>query len=769
MKSRKTKYHYIAAITCAMCIQPTPQSLAAEKNFPEIDSLLASRIDSTQIAEIENITLIRDVGQFTLKKGTLSLIYTAHRRLIGAYFAGQGTFQFRPSTFVEREYLKKQISTENLHEDFSKAVFLFSDSTLQELKKQTTFRAGTIQNGAQEFMMSFLSKQVGNAEANAEYNKNYVLSYLNDTYSRYFQAVVETKKRKYYFEFDPFTNEEVKLYSDEVVGGNTYHYILSNFHKLEDIEKGTPSDENNSFYDITHYDISAKINDELLMIAKAKIAINSTSDDLRWLPFKLDPSFRIAKVQWKSSPKVDYAVYDDGFFVNSSDEVRAGNIDTLIVEYYGKYFKKHASNFMFMGSSSGWYPKKSETFQATFLTRFTVPSKFVFGCGGELIEEKRTEDTYYSAWKIDKPTIHNTIALGDYQETKSSTNDSIAKTQVYSFKVNSANGAETSYGDLSLSFRTSNPEYVLTNVTESLKFYTKIFGKPSFDSMRVYEIPYSHGQAFPGLTHLTYYGFSNITGIDKGSNEQLVAHEMAHQWWGTDIGWKSYHDQWMSEAFAEFSSMLYVQLALKSNDIYFQDLKKKREHILGIFHSGRPFGPTWLGVRSASIGNSKQYFTMIYEKGAWVMHMLRNMMLDLKTLKEDRFIDMMKDFHMSYKGKIASTEDFIGTVNKHFGKNMTWFFKQWIYSTDIPTYKFTYTTEKTEQGKYKVHCVVEQKNVPEDFGMEIPLKVDFGKDRYYRLRVGVVGQKSEFDLPLLPEEPKNIIFNDLQSVLCEMD
>jgi aminopeptidase N len=128
----------------------------------------------------------------------------------------------------------------------------------------------------------------------------------------------------------------------------------------------------------------------------------------------------------------------------------------------------------------------------------------------------------------------------------------------------------------------------------------------------------------------------------------------------------------------------------------------------------------------------------------------------------------MKDFFSTYSGRKASTKDFQKVVEKHFGMNMDWFFNQWIYNTAIPDYKFSYKTTETPDGKYKVTCKVQQSNVPADFKMYVNFLVKFEGDRQARIRMEVNGNKPEFDL-LLPLEPEEIIFNDLNSVLCNVD
>jgi aminopeptidase N len=128
----------------------------------------------------------------------------------------------------------------------------------------------------------------------------------------------------------------------------------------------------------------------------------------------------------------------------------------------------------------------------------------------------------------------------------------------------------------------------------------------------------------------------------------------------------------------------------------------------------------------------------------------------------------MQDYYRTYNGKNASTEDFLAIVSKHAGIDMKWFFDQWVYSTPLPKYEYSYRSKDTA-GQYKVTLRVKQLNVPDTFRAIIPLKIEFGQTKFYRLRVIVSGPVTQLDLPLFPYEPTNIIFNDLEGVLCEAE
>jgi len=158
---------------------------------------------------------------------------------------------------------------------------------------------------------------------------------------------------------------------------------------------------------------------------------------------------------------------------------------------------------------------------------------------------------------------------------------------------------------------------------------------------------------------------------------------------------------------------------------------------------------------------------MIYRKGAWVLQMLRNMMLDLHTLKEDAFTAMMQDFYRQYRGKRASTRDFQRVVERHLDTPMNWFFDEWVDGTAIPTYILSWRADTAANHAYLLHLRVRQEDVPANFVMPVPVRIELADGGHALLRVVVRGPRTEAELRL-PAEPKVVELNPLHSVLAEV-
>jgi aminopeptidase N len=250
----------------------------------------------------------------------------------------------------------------------------------------------------------------------------------------------------------------------------------------------------------------------------------------------------------------------------------------------------------------------------------------------------------------------------------------------------------------------------------------------------------------------------------EGFDEMFRAHEVAHQWWGIGVRPATYRDWWLAEGFSEFSGWWYAARARGSLSMYQRRLKETREDILE--RRGRA-APIVLGSRTGTSRNPGDYQLTVYHKGAWVLHMLRVLLTDPDTGDDGRFLEVMNTFYQEHRGGTATTRSFREVVEGVVGVSMGWFFDQWVYGSDIPTYHFSHRFEEQADGTVKATVRVRQEDVPESFQMIVPILLDFGSDGSALVQMAVTGPVTEFELPTLPREPDQIVFNPDESVLAE--
>lgn len=232
-------------------------------------------------------------------------------------------------------------------------------------------------------------------------------------------------------------------------------------------------------------------------------------------------------------------------------------------------------------------------------------------------------------------------------------------------------------------------KYALDQARAQMQLCTIYFGKAPYENIYITEQPnFSFGQSWPNLVYLPISAyldstqrwmlFGQINSKFTGFVQEVTPHEVAHQWFGHSVGWASYHDQWLSEGFAEFAAALFLQQAMgpKWQKDYTDFWERQRVRILDKNNFGvspNDAGPLWLGLRLSSPRSGQAYQGVTYSKGAYVLSMLRSLMRAEYGAPGDpdqAFIDMMHDFMERHREIPASTESFKAVAEKHMTKSM---------------------------------------------------------------------------------------------------
>ena len=163
----------------------------------------------------------------------------------------------------------------------------------------------------------------------------------------------------------------------------------------------------------------------------------------------------------------------------------------------------------------------------------------------------------------------------------------------------------------------------------------------------------------------------------------FVAHEVAHQWWGQAVGWRNYHEQWLSEGFSQYFAALYARQA-HGEEVFAEVLKQMRRWSI----DAAAQGPVYLGYRIGHIRNDSRMFrAIVYNKGALVLHMLRRLVGD------DVFFGGVRRFYRDWRFKRAGTEDFRQAMEEASGRSLERFFEQWVYGSHVPKLRFSWRTD----------------------------------------------------------------------------
>jgi len=734
-------------------------------------------IKTTQKAAITApLTLTRDVGNFVFEKGEFHCCPSVSGALAAVYFLGRGRFLYSPPLPTEADQLERFFKSRSLDLEFTEVLILCSDSTYRQLAGQVNLAEATqLQDDSERFdlFLKYIQERKG-----TYFQPEIMAAALDPKITGFFWAGVKTKQdHPLFFQVDPLAYEEVSFLRGRSVNVfGEYCEVVNQFH-WESNRAGAaePAEVLRQPLRVESYQIDCNISKSLGIDVNCRMQVRSLRPDLRWVPFYLAgytfTPLEVDSTVWGEKASTEF--YKDKehslLWVKCPEPLADQQLCTLAVFYHGQVIDKHY-NWVYVKTSISWYPSGLYRSKASFDVTFHYPEQYSLIGVGRNLGTSQEKGVVTSRWVSDSPIRNFSFNMGIFKEYKMKEKEvppvtillSEAARDEYKMEVMASGGFLETGRDMK--------RQVGADIVNSIAFYQKVYGKCPVDNFTVSESPYWGGEAFPGMVNLSTATFQKTS--DQGYDEVLRAHEVAHQWWGHGVDYATYHDKWLSEGLAEFSGLWYMQMALKDNKLYFKWLDRMRDDILDtrkyILSSGVRAGSIWLGYRASTLDTPEDFGLLVYYKGTWIIHMLRNILMDLNTMKEDRFIAALQEFYQTYLGRSASTDDFRKVMEKHAGRDLDWFFRQWVMGDKIPAYKFSYTTQITPEGKCRLTYRVEQSGVPDDFQMLIPLQFNFAKDQMARARVMVKGPLTQNTL-LLPMKPAEIVFNPFSSVLCRQE
>jgi aminopeptidase N len=235
----------------------------------------------------------------------------------------------------------------------------------------------------------------------------------------------------------------------------------------------------------------------------------------------------------------------------------------------------------------------------------------------------------------------------------------------------------------------------------------------------------------------------------------LVAHEIAHQWFGDSVTESTWADLWLSEGFATYFAGLMIQ-HYEGEQAFQQYMKRTADTYLGYEKkTSTPIHDT----------ETENLFKLLnannYQKGAWVLHMLRS------SLGSDVFFRGIRDYYRSHQNSTATTEDLRLALEKASGRDLKEFFKRWIYGAGHPQYELTWEWKQTRSTDGVLSIRLNQTQPEDAFLMSVPLEVASSKG-VMRKSINPTARLTTLRLPLSSRpisvrlDPDNTILKEVR-------
>jgi hypothetical protein len=283
--------------------------------------------------------------------------------------------------------------------------------------------------------------------------------------------------------------------------------------------------------------------------------------------------------------------------------------------------------------------------------------------------------------------------------------------------------------DLHVFFKPSHEslssEYASTAVKEFTFFITQ-YGLAPSQRLQVVELP---DDTLPSAYAPEIAAIASRA-VSEKVNYRLLANTIAHQWWGVSVTPATKDDWWISDGFARYSEARYVESAAGTGGL--------EEMVKDMSVGALAYDSVPLSSADKLDYFSPEFQSLVTDKGAMILHMLRFVVGD------NRYLKIMRDFATEYAGKPATSDDFRKLVEKIYDQRLTWFFSQWMDSTSAPEFKTKYTVYRLGNNKgFRIVGAIQQDL--DLFRMPVKLRIDTdGKTE--EKRIEVVGTDSPFSV-----------------------
>ncbi len=794
--------------------------LSAGWGEEHLEKIRGIRLDPDQCYRVRDLFLEREDLKFYFVDGHLIFGQPVGGRTVVALFVASeptdgGEIILFPPSKRERKSLSRFTGQPVLNEKFRTAMLFFTDDTADALRSalpENEFNKLDPEAGRRlperwDPVMKNLLRAVELA----------ILSDVvsgQDPQSGFFGAVISGGTLgRFEVVIDPRRNEQVSI--GQLVWSNSRSYYESwcRFQGRNFVlgKRSKRQDEAR----LEDYRIESHLDPDLSMKVVARATFISAVANTKVFPFELSRRLRLTKVLLDGEP---VEILDSGEAAAADTPLRQSNIAGIAVQdpptpgsrheiefhYEGRVIGEAGESVYYVGSRDSWYPRRGGGF-TSFDLRFHYPEELDLVATGKLVETTSQDGIRSSHFHTEAPIRLAGFNLGVYKRVT-------RKFGGYTVEVCATEGVERSLQPVARpevlvvpptvrprrrrsSFGREipsagpividgtappplKPTLRLNSVADlsaqAFEFFVERFGPPATREIVVSPIPGDAGQGFPGLVYaptLSYLDpdkppLRDMPASDRLFYTQLLpVHEIAHQWWGNVVAVNSPADVWLMEALANYSALLWLE-DQNGPEAIDEVLLQYKDRLLELNEDGETVesaGAIVLGdrLRSSKFPNARN--VIVYDKGAWILHMLRGI------IGNENFLTLVRQIRDQHEYSYVTTEDFRKAAAAFVPRGwpdptLENFFDQWVYDTGIPTLSVQHHADgKSPRIRFSGRLI--QQNVPESFTLMAPVEIHTLPGRSLYKWIEAQGESTEFNV-VLRNRPTRVVLDPKNVVLA---
>jgi hypothetical protein len=748
-------------------------------------------LDPARVFRVRGSSLDRPAIHITLEDGTIAFTQDVMGRITGAFFEGDGEVLLVPPNEMERRSMSLFTGMAILEERFTTAYFRFNDDTAAEL--QPGFRAP---DDAREFAARWDETARNLAQADAmrllasfsemlpfEGGANSARSSASDDHMLH-ARLQGNALGAFDVLFDSTTAEQVEAGQAKAAENGTLYYDVWTSFSEENAERNGPvlgqtlqtlpaGAETREDPILVHsYTIDARVKPPKELDAEVKLNLEVVRDGPRFLVFELSRFLKIQTVEedghaveFIQNPAVEGTRLarsgNDLVAVMLSKPVRRGQQLSLRFVYGGEVLAEAGKGLLYVGARGNWYPNRGMAMSDFDLT-FHYPPGWTLVATGKPVPATTpsSEADQVSRWVSERPIPVAGFDLGKYVRATAQAGNIPVETYATvgmerDFpnplpQIQLAPGLPHQSPPPMTSPPAPSPARNVTSVAEltarAIRYYAERFGPFPYSKLALTQLPGRESQGWPGLIFLSSYAFLtheesqqlHMNAAQELMDQQVPAHEAAHQWWGDLITWSTYRDQWFSEGLANYSALMILQ---EKNPAGFRQIMEKyRQELLQKNNKDgtvpKDAGPVTLGSRLFSSHSPEGYEAISYGRGTWLFHMLRTMLQDAARKdpihgvgNEDPFLRSLRKLRERYEGKAITTRELLDVFAEDLppslrfeGKaSLDWFLDGWVNGTSIPRLELQGVKFAAKPTAVLVTGIIRQRDAGDNLVTSVPI------------------------------------------------
>ncbi len=718
------------------------QTLTAAEIASQFDHLA---LDPNETYHVRDFQLVRGDLKFYFTDGTLSFATPVAGRPMALVFSaldnefGDAELLVLPPRRSERQSLASFTKSPNLDEHFRAAIFFFTDDTRADILRQ-------VENHSSEKTPEVVAEMAEQwnpllRSLASDLDVRLVASLLDGHAPSHglFDAVLKGRQLGTFdVVYQPDEPEPIAIGSVDAGSGPPHFRLWASFMP----RRPPPPESPRAGAKLANFRIDTTIHADLSQSSVTEAEVSFQRGPVRAIELQISSRMLIsgasidgepAEVFQHNSVRNESGLMMTPFVIVSKHMLEPGKTHTVNIHHEGNVVQQTETGVYYVADRNAWFPHTG-TDLAQFDLTFRCPRSLGVVSTGELIDEH-----FASGPEGEQRVVHRKTRIpgrfagfnvGEFESV--SVDHGSYRIECFGNRAlfarigasRAATGNSTS-ASAPADIATERLTEMSGNVAEILDEFSREWGPLQLKHIAVSPIPGYFGQGFPGLIYLSTLSYMHkeerpFDARDSQMNtffsQILLAHEVAHQWWGNVVAPAGYRSDWIMESLANYAALEMLERR-KGEEAMNQVMALYRRELTSVMKNGQRVdsaGPLELGQRLNEMGGSEAWRIITYEKGSWVMHMLR------QRMGREAFEEMMRRLIRDFAGRPLSNEDFQKMASEYVpagqpDRSLDLFFDTWVYGTGIPTLRL-----KAPGNGHKDY-VLTQTGVPDDFTVDVPM------------------------------------------------